>query len=264
MDLEFKGRRVLVVGGSYGIGLASARQMSVEGADVAIVSRSAGNLQTAADEIATAAGRAPRQFVCDVTAADAGAQLAQWVSAEWGGAVDAVVTAVGGSIRSAFADLTDEDWIGNYTFNVLSTVRTIRALLPHLSAGQAASIVMLGAAASKMPYQHQIVSNVHKAGLLGLNKTLAAEFADKGIRCNLVAPGRTLTPLWINRATKMSQEEGRSVEDILADFSKDIPLARFGTADEIARMVVWLSSPCASYITGQAINVDGGIARGLL
>jgi len=263
MDLDYQGRRVLIVGGSYGIGAASARLAACEGADVAIVSRSAANLTTAAAEIAAVSGTTPRQVVCDVTLPGSGAALADWVSREWG-AVDLVVTAVGGSIRSAFADLTDDDWLANYTFNVLSNVRTIRALLPHLATGRAPAIVILGAAASKMPYQHQIVSNVHKAGLLGLNKTLAAEFADKGIRVNLVAPGRTLTNLWTTRADKMAAEEGRTRDAVLADFSKDIPLARFGTADEVARMVVWLGSPLSSYVTGQAVNVDGGIARGLL
>lgn len=263
MDLDYKGRRVLIVGGSYGIGAATARLAACEGADVAIVSRSADNLAIAATEIVTASGITPRTLVCDVTQAGSGEVLAEWVAREWG-AVDMIVTAVGGSIRSSFADLTDDDWIGNYTFNVMTNVRTIRALLPLLTAGNAPAIVLLGSAASKMPYQHQIVSNVHKAGLLGLNKTLAAELAGQGIRVNLVAPGRTLTNLWTTRADRMAADEGRTREAVLADFSKDIPLARFGTADEVARMVVWLGSPVASYITGQSVNVDGGIARGLL
>lgn len=263
MDLEYAERRVLVVGGSYGIGLASARLAAAEGARVAIASRSAENLETAAAGIEAATGQRPLTLVADVTTEGAAQSLADRVAEAWGG-LDVLVSAVGGSIRSAFADLTDDQWMGNYRFNVLSTVRTIRACLPLLAQGRAPAIVLLGAAASKMPYAHQVVSNVHKAGLLGLNKTLAAELAADGIRVNLVAPGRTLTPLWTNRADKMAAEENRSREEVLADFSKDIPMGRFGEAEEVARMVIWLASPCASYVTGQAVNVDGGIARGLL
>jgi 3-oxoacyl-[acyl-carrier protein] reductase len=265
LNLGFDNRRVLVIGGSYGIGKATAEMLVAEGAEVVIASRSADNLATASAAIAANTGKpAPATLVCDLTQDGAGDILTADVAARWGGQIDALVTAVGGSIRSAFEDLTDADWISNYTFNVLSTVRAIRALTPALEAGRAPAIAMLGAAASKMPYPHQIVSNVHKAGMLGLNKTLSVELAPRGIRVNLVAPGRTLTPLWTTRADKMAAEEGRPREAILADFSKDIPLGRFGQPEEIAAMVVWLISPMASYITGQSVNVDGGIARGLL
>src|SRR3546814_4117903 len=172
MDLGLDGRRVLVVGGSYGIGRASAELFAGEGAEVMIVSRSADNLNRAADEIAAATGRQPTTLVADVTEAGAGERLAAAVAARWQG-LDVLVTAVGGSIRSAFAELSDDDWLTNYTFNVLSTVRAIRGLLPALKKGEAPAVVMLGAASSKMPYAHQVASNVHKAGLLGLTKTLA-------------------------------------------------------------------------------------------
>ena len=263
MNLEYENRRVLVVGGSYGIGLASAKLAAAEGAHVAIASRSAENLRKAATEIAAETGQTPLQIVADVTGPGAAAELSEALKKHWSG-LDVLITAVGGSIRSGFSELTDEQWLGNYAFNVLSTVQVIREVLPLLVKGSAPAIVMLGAAASKMPYTHQVVSNVHKAGLLGLNKTLAAEFAPDGIRVNLVAPGRTLTPLWTNRADKIASDEGRDREAVLADFSKDIPMGRFGEAVEVARMVIWLASPCASYVTGQAVNVDGGIARGLL
>jgi 3-oxoacyl-[acyl-carrier protein] reductase len=263
MDLGFTERRVLVVGASAGIGFATAELLAREGASLLIASRDPAGIAAAADRIAASTGVRPSPIAADVTEPGAAEALADEAASRWG-ALDAVVDCVGGSIRSGFEALSDADWMANYTFNVLSAVRVVRAALPLLRQGRAPSIVLLGAAASRMPYPNQVVSNVHKAGLLGLTKTLAGEYAAEGIRVNCVAPGRTLTRLWTERAAKMAAERNVSAEDVIAEFAHEIPLGRFGTAEEVAAMVLWLSSPRAGYVTGQTVNVDGGIARGLL
>lgn len=263
MDLNYKGRRVLVVGASAGIGEATARLLAGEGARVMIAARDAATLAATAAAIRADTGAQPATAVGDITQAGAAEVLIAAAARELGG-LDALVDCVGGSIRSGFEALTDADWEGNYAFNVLSAVRLVRAALPALRQGSDPAIVVLGAAAARMPYAHQIVSNVHKAGLLALVKTLALEFAPEGIRVNSVAPGRTLTRLWRDRADKLAAERGSTRAEVVAEFAHEIPLGRFAEAEEVASMVVWLASPRAGYITGQTVNVDGGIARGLV
>ena len=263
MDLGIKGETALVVGASEGIGYESAKGLAEEGANVILCSRNADKLKRAATEIGRVTGRPVRTFAVDVTRPEDVGRLQEWIAKE-APRLDILVSAVGGSRRALFEELDDAAWYASYDFNVLSAVRAIRAALGPLKQSGQGRIVILGAAGPRMPYPNQIVSNVHKAGLIALVKTLGAEFQPFGIRVNSVSPGRTLTALWTTRASSLARERGTTPEAVIHEFSEEIPLKRFGKPEEIAAMVVFLASHQASYVNCQSILVDGGIARGLV
>lgn len=263
MDLGVRGEKALVVGASEGIGYETARMLAMEGAEVLISSRNAGKLAAAAERIRDATGREVRWYAADITRAYDVARLTDWLRGETR-ALDMLVASVGRSQRAEFEELSDEGWLANYEFNVLSSVRAIRLGLPFLKRSGNGRIVILGAAGARMPYAQQVVSNVHKAGLIALTKTLAAEFAKYAIRVNSVAPGRTLTGLWTARAAELAAERGVSADEVIRDYAREIPMQRFGRPEEIAAVVAFLASHPSSYMTGQSVLVDGGIARGLL
>jgi 3-oxoacyl-[acyl-carrier protein] reductase len=263
MDLGISGESALVVGASEGIGFECASALMEEGADVAICSRSEDKLRDAAGRLQRRFGRPVKWLAADVTRAADAQRLEQWADREIG-TLDILVSAVGGSQRALFEELDDAAWIANYEFNVLSAVHVVRAALEPLKRSGSGRIVILGAAGPRMPYPHQLVSNVHKAGLIAMVKTLGAEFRPFNIRVNSVSPGRTMTSLWKTRIEKLSRERGVSPEAIVDEFSHEIPMGRFANPEEIAPMVVFLASHKASYVTCQSILVDGGIARGLI
>jgi len=264
MDLGIRGETALVVGASEGIGYESAKALLEEGATVMICSRNPGKLQAAAEALERATGRKVRHFAADVTKAADVARLQDWLAKE-APVLDILVSAVGGSQRALFGELDDDAWYANYEFNVMGTVRTIRAALePLKQSAKGGRIVILGAAGPRMPYPHQLVSNVHKAGLIAMVKTLGAEFQPYNIRVNSVSPGRTMTSLWTKRIAALSKERGVPESDLVSEFSHEIPMGRFGRPEEIAPMVVFLASHKTSYVTCQSVLVDGGIARGLI
>jgi 3-oxoacyl-[acyl-carrier protein] reductase len=259
MNLGLTDKPVIVCASSAGLGKATALEFAREGARVMLCSRRQAELQRAAADIKPDTGNEPAFTVVDVTKPDDIARLVDATVAAFGG-VFALVNNSGGPPAGTFDQFDDSAWQNAFELNLLSYIRTTRAALPHLrKAG--GRIVNFTSSSVKSPIENLILSNTFRTGVLGLTKTLASELGRDGILVNVLGPGRIQTErieqLDRIRATKLNA----TVEQVRTDTAKSIPLGRYGTPDEYARMAVFLGSPANTYITGQTILVDGGMVK---
>jgi 3-oxoacyl-[acyl-carrier protein] reductase len=259
MDLGLKGKTALVTAASKGLGKASATGLSAEGARVAICARTRADVDAAADEIRSKTGGEVLALTCDVTRpADVEALMKQ-VTARLGG-VDVLVANAGGPPRGTFEEFDDEHWRLAFELSLLSVVRLIRAVLPSMKERRWGRVITIQSASVKQPLSGLLLSNAVRPGTAGLIKTLANEYGQYNVLFNTVCPGRIMT----DRLIGGHRQAGKSVDDYLKGLGQDIPLGRVGTPEEFASMVVFLASERASYVNGVAIQVDGGMVRGLL
>jgi NAD(P)-dependent dehydrogenase (short-subunit alcohol dehydrogenase family) len=251
MDLGLGELRVLVTGGSAGIGYATAQLMHEEGARVAIASRTP-------DAAAARAGVAG--IAADLATAD-GCRSAVADAVDALGGLDVLVNNVGTARVGTFEDATDEAWQAAWDTNVMSHVRCIRAALPHLRASGRAAIVNVASTAGKRPSGGMPEYSVTKAAVLSVSRLVADACAAEGIRCNAVAPGPTLSPAWLapgGLADQTAAGSDRSRDDVLSAVAAGRPLKRMAEPEEIAAVIAFLCSPRSSYVTGAAWSADGG------
>jgi NAD(P)-dependent dehydrogenase (short-subunit alcohol dehydrogenase family) len=254
VKLGLEGKKGIVTGGSKGLGFAIASELVQEGAEVAICSRDEEEVRAAAAEIGAAHAQA-----ADVTDP---AQVADLVarSADALGGIDFLVNNAGGAHPGSFAQLTDEDWIADLDVKLLALIRCSREVLPHMRTRGGGRIVNIGAIQAKAPDPAFFATSVNRAAGNSFTKTLALEVARDNVLVNGVNIGYVVTPQWDNIARRRAPgDDPQAFFERLA--RQEVPLGRFGTAEEVAGIVVFLLSERASFITGTAIDVAGGMGR---
>lgn len=256
MDLRLKDKVAIVTGASRGLGRAIAHELAREGCRLVICARGEEALEEAAEAL-RGEGAEVLALSLDVTDEDAGERLAAAAAEHFDG-IDILINNVGGAPSGPFAERSDEDWEQGLELDLLAHVRVTRAALTRM--GEGASILFVASIFGRESGgAGRSIYTSTKAAVIGLAKTLALELAERGIRVNSLAPGSIRFPGggWDRRVE--ADPEG------MAEFvRREIPMGRFGKAEEVGDVATFLVSPRASWVTGACVTVDGGQSRSLI
>jgi len=264
MDLEIKGKSALVAAASRGFGLATAKQLAREGVRVAMCARGQDDLRRAADEV-RATGRevwgaqAPEvtTAIVDVTDGDAVANFVVQT-----GPIDMMLVNAGGPPAGTFTDLDLDQWRTAYALTIESAVRLCQLVVPDMARRGWGRVVMVTSVSVKQPVENLMLSSVLRPAVQGLVRNLAVQYARRGVTVNAVAPGYHTTSAVERLITSKMDQTGCARQDVLDDWTREIPMGRLGRPDELASLIVFLMGQSAGYLTGQGIVADGGWVKG--
>lgn len=261
MDSSLTGRTALITGASLGIGRATAAAFVGAGARVAILARRSGPLEEACEIInarPAPEGALARGYVCDV--ADA-AQIEQVVEAvqETLGPVDILVNNAGKSAAAPFLEISDADWYADIDLKLMAAVRLGRLVWPHMQAQRWGRIINVLNVFAKMPDARTAPTSVTRAAGMALTKVLAGEGAPHNILVNAMLIGFIKSDQIRRRHEESGTDE--SFDEFVAKAGARLPMGRMGEAEEVANLALFLASEAGSYVTGCAINMDGGVSR---
>lgn len=257
MEFGLQGKVAVVAASSKGLGRACARELAREGARVVICARDPAALAATRDALAAETGAEVLAVPADMSQpADIERVVAEAVRAF--GGLHIVVTNAGGPPAGYFADFDDAAWQAAVNLTLLSTVRLIRAALPHLRRAGWGRIINITSGSVKEPVDNLVLSNSIRAAVHGLAKTLSAQVAADGITVNNVMPGFIQTDRINQLAAITAGKTGQTVDSVVADLGKPVPVGRVGRPEEFGAVVAFLASERASYLNGVSIPVDGG------
>lgn len=261
MDLGLTGKACIVTGSSRGIGLATARTLCEEGANVLLTARGAERLEAARRQCVEAGGneRAVTTLPIDVTVPGAPERIVDACAQRFGG-VSVVVNNAGSVEERPLEELTDEDWRSQWEQHVMAPTRLMRAAMPFLLR-DGGRVVNVNSSSGKRPGLFNASYSVAKAGQLSLSRTFAEAYASRGVLVNAVIVGPVATPLWLGEgglADQMSASRQIPREEVLETTRARIPLRRFAEEDEVAGVIAFLCSERSSNVAGAAWAVDGG------
>lgn len=258
MDLGLTGKVALVTGGSYGIGRAIALRLAEEGARVAICARREDVLREAASEIEEKTGGEVLPVVADVSRLE---DIERFValSLQRFGRIDILVNNAGSTSANFFGDVTDEMWYQDLDLKLMAAVRLCRLCIPEMKKVGGGRIINITMVRAKQPGPRSVPTSVSRAAGMALTKALSKDYAADNILVNTVCLGVIRSGQW-ERRYEQQKDRYADIEEFYRENAKEIPLKRFGEPGEVADLVAFLASSRASYITGDAINIDGGSA----
>lgn len=262
MNLDISGKSFLVTAASKGLGFSIARELLREGGRVMMSSSNARNLADAAQKLWDEGLVDFQTSVADLTRPDDLKDLVDQTLKAYG-RIDGLVTNCGGPPAGAPLDITDEQWQRSFDLVFMSVVRLCRLVVPGMIERGGGSILAIVSTTVKQPIVNLTTSNSIRPGLVGFLRYLANEVAEKNVRVNSVAPGRILTERTQELDAALAARLGKTLNEIRARSTEEIPMKRLGDLEEFPALCVFLLSPRASYITAQTICIDGGRVQSL-
>ena len=258
MDLQLRNKVAVVTGGSVGIGLAIARGLAAEGADLVLCARDADRLTAVTDKIKTDFGVRAFGVAADIGSTAGADRLVEAVG-ELVGGTDILINNAGTGSEETILDAPDARWQSYWDLHVMAAVRLGRALAPGMKARGGGVILHNASICASQPLGYEPIYNVTKAALVMFSKCLANELIGDNIRVNAVNPGLVMTPDWQKTAKLLTANSDQSWESYLQKIADDnAPIGRFADPEEIANLFVFLCSPKASYCVGSTYYIDGG------